>query len=750
MKKVLGCRNASRYSRTQLLKGVCSLLLVALLGAGLSLSTALYAQEPPTDKLSADELAASARTLKEKPARGAHLLVGSENRKNANGDRSITVQEKANRLLLPNGKVFHRTDNPVSKLRTVSVPGSSLQIYLWDEDQPSDEKQSFYAISQNGSRMRGRVRATTYKVRLHGRSFDPLVSVPSVSNRLSARAENNLHLVQFVAAPLPEFRGAIKTMGGKVHRFLTDHTFLVEMNTGIRARVAALPYVRWVGPYHPEYRVEAHLRKAIRGEAASLAKQRYSIMLTERGQKKQRAVSAMITRIGGTVELTIPEGYRVEATLTQDQLATIAQANEVQFIDRWGGPGETDMDIVRAVGGADYLEGLEGWTGAGVRGEIFDTELRTTHQEWPTAPIIHSVGTTSASLHGTSCYSINFAQGVGAAARGMVPNGQGIFFRYNESSQFGGAISRYTINSELIDPLGPYRAVFQTSSVGSSRTTLYTTISADVDDYLFKHPILSTQSQSNAGNQNSRPQAWAKNIVAVGGVYHRGTATRTDDSWSGGASIGPAADGRIKPDLAYFYDGIYAARGSGDASYTQFGGTSAATPETAGHFGILFQMWHEQVWKGHGGGATVFDSRPEMATAKALMINHAYRYDWNSGGANADIDRYKQGWGTADIQKMYDRAAVTSVINETDVIAPLETKTYTVHVALGETELNVTMAYTDPMGTVGATHTRINDLSLRVTSPRGLVYWGNNGLTSDNVSTPGGTSNTVDTVENVF
>jgi hypothetical protein len=60
------------------------------------------------------------------------------------------------------------------------------------------------------------------------------------------------------------------------------------------------------------------------------------------------------------------------------------------------------------------------------------------------------------------------------------------------------------------------------------------------------------------------------------------------------------------------------------------------------------------------------------------------------------------------------------------------------------------MAYTDPMGSPSAARARVNDLSLRVTAPDGTVFWGNHGLLAGNWSTPGGTSNKVDTVENVF
>jgi hypothetical protein len=49
-----------------------------------------------------------------------------------------------------------------------------------------------------------------------------------------------------------------------------------------------------------------------------------------------------------------------------------------------------------------------------------------------------------------------------------------------------------------------------------------------------------------------------------------------------------------------------------------------------------------------------------------------------------------------------------------------------------------------------ATQHRINDLSLRVISPSGVVYHGNNGLLASQWSVPGGSPNTKDTVENVY
>lgn len=658
------------------------------------------------------------------------------------------------RLVLAGGETLHVTDRAVRDLREVEVVGSGLELVLWEEEGELGERTPYYAILEDGA-LRGRVRATGYDVELVAHRFDPLTDgEPLIEPALSAGPGERLHLVQLVVPALPELQERITAAGGTIHRYLTRHAMIVELDPAARAEVAALPFVRWIGPYHPLYRLEPVLRTPAAAATAAgptdpLAADRYSIMVLERGDASQRAVGAAIDALGGRVETITPSGYRMEATLTFGQLAELAHDGRVQYIDRWG-PGGHDMDHVRETGGANYVEAELGYTGQGVSGEIFDTELRPTHQEWLNAPIIHSTGT-SGGAHGTSVTSNVFAQGINAPARGMLPDGQPIFFRYSESSQFGGPIDRYDVHADLIAPLGPYRAVFQTSSVGNTQITGYSTISAETDDILFTHQLLCTQSQSNTGSQLSRPQAWAKNIVAVGGIRHFSTLDRNDDSWTGGASIGPAADGRIKPDLAFFYHQIFSASNGSDTSYTTgFGGTSSATPQTAGHFGLLHQMWHEGVWAGHGGGPTVFDSRPQMATAKALMINGAYRYDWHVIGPNSDLDRFKQGWGTADLRDLLDNAPNTTVIDESVVLEPLDSHSQPVVVPANADALRATLVYTDPMGTVGAGAHRINDLSLRLTSPTAVVYWGNNGLVADNFSTSGGVSNELDTVENVF
>ncbi len=647
------------------------------------------------------------------------------------------------RLVLPGGE-FHSTSREVVDLRTIVVPGTTETVILWNEvDQGGVIPH--YALSRDGQTLAGRVRETSYDMDLRYGRFDPLVDgEPAVHPLLRAPSSNEQYLVQFWAPPTDAMRAQIEALGGNVERYLAGGagSHIVCMSPQVRDSVAVLPFVRWIGANHPAYRMDAAARKAVRQDIASVAPARWSINVYRQGAAQQDEVANLVRSLGGAVNMTQPDLFRMEAMLTPAQLLQVSHLNIVEFIDAWGGPGEVDMDIGRELMGTNFVQsGGLNFAGQGVRGEIFDTELCTTHTEWLNPPIIHSVGT-SGSNHGTSCFGICFARGASPQYKGHMPQGQGIFYRGADSTQFGGTHrTRLQIAQEAVNPTGPYRSVFQTSSVGSTRTFFYTSISAEMDTVLFMTDYLHCQSQSNAGNQDSRPQAWAKNIVSGGAVQHRNTLSRSDDGVSG-ASTGPAQDGRIKPDLAGFYDGIATTAG---CSYTaSFSGTSGGTPMVCGTIGLFFQMWHEGVFAGHGGGSTVFESRAKLTTAKAAMINTAYRYPFNV------LNRYRQGWGMPDLRKLYERRNKTIIVDGDASVAHAGVVSYTIEVAVGEPELNLTMVYIEPAGPLVNSQNRVNDLSLRVTSPSGTIYWGNHGLKTANVSSPGGASDTKDTVECVF
>ncbi len=637
---------------------------------------------------------------------------------------------------------FHRSPQRIENARLIEFPNSRARVALWDEVQPDGRALPFNAISLDGQNV-ARVEQTSYDILLRYANFDPVIGRPSLPENLKSTtpSADSVYIVQFVTQPLDEFRKAVEAQGGTIYHFLANHSYLVKMNQQTRAAVESLPFVRWVGSYEPAYRLEEFLLDRLAQNPDTLPTARYNIMLMERGLAKQSLVGGRIASMGGKVDQIIPEGFRFEATLTGQQLLEVARMNEVLFIDRWSAP-EPDMDITRTTGGANFIESTLGYTGQGVRAEVMDGNFLDTHTDFQRSPatMFHG-GRSGDPSHGSSTFGIVFGDGTTVpAGRGMIPDAQKIFASYLSMT------NRYTHTQELIDP--PLNTVFQSNSWGNTQTTQYTTLSAEMDDILFLKDYCILQSQSNLGNQQSRPQAWAKNVVSIGGVRHFNTAAETDDT-SSGASIGPASDGRIKPDLAHYYDLVFTTTSTSTTGYTNFSGTSAATPIVAGYFGIFFQMWHNGLF-GNTPGATVFDSRPHMTTTKAIMINSAHQ--WSPTGAGINLTRIRQGWGRPDLQNLYELRNKMFYVNETDLLTNLGSKSYTVRVPAGSTDpLKATMVYADPMGVPAASQHRINDLSLKVTSPTGTVYWGNNGLSgSGQWSTSGGVANTLDTVENVY
>ena len=649
----------------------------------------------------------------------------------------LVVRKEAGRSELWVGTTrLVETGAEIVEARSLAVPGARVAVVLWTERAPDGTRAGRYAVSFDGASY-SRVRPARNRLALKRASFDPLEGTPDLSTSPLAGG-GNVYLVQFHTQSLAAYRDELARLGCDVRHFLPYQAHLVRMSRTQAERVRALEFVRWVGEYHPEYRLEPAILVDLRS-GTPLDEAVYNVQVFEKGPAEKRVVAERIAALGGEVVASIPHGYLLQARLTEQHLRQVAGWDEVVWIDRWQPPA-TDMDKVRVDGGANLVEANGGFTGSGVAGEAFDTGVLAGHGDFQSnPPLIHN-GNSSDTSHGTSVAGIVFGDGSGnGTARGLLPDGTHVFASFYNLSD------RYAHTAQLLQP--PYEAVFQTNSWGSGLTTDYTSVSMELDDVVFDHEIVIVQSQSNTGSQDSRPQAWSKNVVSVGGIRHFNTQSTADDAWQGAGSIGPAADGRVKPDLAYWYDSIFTTANSG--GYTSsFGGTSAAAPMTAGHFGLFFQMWHENAFGNDPTGATVFESRPHATTARAFVINGAERYDFQ--GAGHDLARVHQGWGRANLANLWDARDKLFFVDETDVLENLESSTYSLVVGPGEPALRVTLVYLDLPGTTSSSVHRINDLTLRVGSPDGKTFWGNRNLKKGNWSLEGGGPNTKDVVENVF
>lgn len=626
----------------------------------------------------------------------------------------------------------------LSEQRLIPIDGTDTVIRLWTEN-----GRNRASVSRDSGSTWVSLMDPKHTLNFHLAKFNPANGTPTIPGMLQSGADAKLFIAQFVTQPIREYRAAIQALGGEVSKYLAHNAYLVRMSPDAAQKLAALPWTRFVGTYHSAYKFEPELLDAYRS-GRTIPRSRFNIMMVDRKADEAKLVQA-VEAAGGTVNVFANGNVLIEATLDGSQLLDVASSDTVLWIDRWSAP-EHDMDLVRAQGGANYLEGQKAlqYTGKGIRGHIMEG-VWATHPEYGTNMYrTNPIGTTATlgDSHGNSTCAIIFGIGTQAQARGLCPDGQAYYDNYNHVYNNN---NRYGLVGSLVNPAMPYQCMLQTASWGYARTTIYGSRSAEMDTIILDHDMLTTQSQSNAGGPPSRPQAWAKNIVSVGGIRHYNTASLADDAWASSGSTGPADDGRIKPDVVAFYDSIYTAGSS--TGYTQFGGTSGATPIVAGHNGLLTEMITDGIY-GHQPAATWqsrFAVKPKYTMTKALLINTARAYNLNT-----QATRFQQGWGFPSLQDAWDRRDFILATNELDVLTNRSSTSYFVWVPGTFNDLRVTTTWADTANAPTTKQPHINNnLDLRVSGPSG-TYWGNNGLTTTPWSTTGGTANAIDTVENVF
>jgi len=118
-----------------------------------------------------------------------------------NGGLDVRVEKLQGKSALSlDGTAFHKTTADIQDLRTVSVPGTGVRVFLWDEVSKLGTNH-YTAISQKASTIDTVVK-TSNELKLRYGSFDPLKAVLPVDSTLKANAGTSMYIVQFLSQPL--------------------------------------------------------------------------------------------------------------------------------------------------------------------------------------------------------------------------------------------------------------------------------------------------------------------------------------------------------------------------------------------------------------------------------------------------------------------------------------------------------------------------------------------------------------------
>lgn len=170
-------------------------------------------------------------------------------------------------------------------------------------------------------------------IHLRYASFDPLQGEPEMALALVspvAVESAGAYLLQFVGPVREEWKAAVRQAGVTLYGYVPDYAFLARGEAAALARARALPFVRWVGPYHPAYRLAPDLaaESLEAGGVQSLAVQTLPDADLE-------ALAAQVIAWGGQVEARFAgemSGY-LKVDLPAARLGDLAALDGVTWIE---------------------------------------------------------------------------------------------------------------------------------------------------------------------------------------------------------------------------------------------------------------------------------------------------------------------------------------------------------------------------------------------------------------------------------
>jgi hypothetical protein len=263
-------------------------------------------------------------------------------------------------------------------------------------------------------------------------------------------------------------------------------------------------------------------------------------------------------------------------------------------------------------------------------------------------------------------------------------------------------------------------------------------------------PLLFIFSAGNSGASGLTRPKMAKNIIAVGNsenlrsVLLSGGGTITGDNiddLNSTSSRGPAADGRIKPDIAAPGTVITGGRAGNctsvtncfDANHAVSNGSSHAAPQVAGSAALFTEHWRSI----HAG------NDPSIALTKAAILSTGQ--DMSGVGTASPVPNGNEGWGRANMKFMLNTGVPMRYVDQTvQFSGPGEEVVYTGEVIDGLKPFRAALVWTDPPGVVDPA--LVNNLDLTVTIG-GTVYQGN--VFSGGLSVTGGVADNRNNVEQV-
>lgn len=600
--------------------------------------------------------------------------------------------------------------------------------------------------------------AAPVELQLRSGHFDPLALTPP--GPASAEPPSGYFIVQFQSPIAPALIERIRGAGAKPIAYLPEQAYVVHLPSGGAATLRALPEVRWVGPFRPEWKLAPDLGTRPYAQFTRPLDGRLEVTVDLFAGEELEPMTTRASELG--LEILSAYGFsdtrRLRLRGTMPQLQTLAQEQAVAWIEEVAEISERN-NAARWVVQTDVPDSFTVWD-RGLHGEGQVIGHIDSRIDMNSCFFRDPVNNTPGPGH-RKVIAYRSNAGLGASSHGTHTAGTsaGDQFPINGTlSSNGHAYAAKLSHSNLNDISGSGSATsnlytylsaahndgarVHTNSWGDDGTTAYTTWTRDID--LFSYNFEDSLVLFAVSNLSTlRTPENAKNVLAVGASQN---GLSNDNFCSGGT--GPTNDGRRKPEIYAPGCGIVSARSGFTCSTTSSTGTSMACPAVTAT-GALVAQYFREGWYPSGTLQPADAYTPSGALIKAMLLNSAVDMTGIAG-----YPSNQEGWGrvllenalyfqgdTRGLAVLADQRNATGLNTGGTIFYPLEVS--------GSSEpLEVTLTFTEPAAALFASPATVNNLNLVVTSPSGATYLGN--VLSSGVSIEGGSPDNINNVEQVI
>lgn len=99
--------------------------------------------------------------------------------------------------------------------------------------------------------------------------FDPLKGTPEIPQELKALPDNEIFLLQCTGPIEREWRNTLSQKGVKIYGYIPHYAFIVRISPSNIEDIKSLDFVRWIGPYHPYYKISTEFENLKKVENTS-------------------------------------------------------------------------------------------------------------------------------------------------------------------------------------------------------------------------------------------------------------------------------------------------------------------------------------------------------------------------------------------------------------------------------------------------------------------------------------------------